>query len=225
MRRFLLIVITGIVVALLTGCINTPPPPTLIYQQVNLGQQRIALTKCYRCKHYGLCDGDVIIKPQIIVLHATATHTWHEAYKQFKQAKIKHEKVTNNDDYSQLNNSTQFLVARNGTVYQLMPSNWMSRHVTGLNYLAIGISNVGGIGGKQDLTVAQINSDVYLINMLTKQYPSIKYLIGHYESPCFRDSPLWKEYTQEHITSNVDPGPIFMRAVRQHVADLDLKGC
>ena len=215
MRRFTLFSFTSLVVtALLSGCTQLPPPK-LIYKPVNLGEQRIKLTRKFRCKNYMLCDRSVTIKPQMIVLHSTATRSWREAYNNFKQANHKGE----------LNTSAQFLVARTGTVYQLMPSNWMTSHVNGLDHVAINIDNVGGSDGKQNLTDAQVNSDVYLITMLKKQYPSINYLIGHYEYRCFRDTPLWKQQDTKNNTDIVDPGPIFMRAVRERVANLELIGC
>lgn len=215
--------ITIVITLLLAGCAQPPARPTFIYKPVDLGQQRIDLTREYRCKHYDLCEQNITIRPQMIVLHWTAIATWRDTYNKLKSSTISNRPYLNK--YSKLNTSAQFLVARDGTVYQLMPSNWMARHVIGLNYLAIGIENVGGVDGKQDLTPAQVNSDVFLINMLKTQYPSIEYLIGHYEYQCFHNTPLWKEQDNNYITDKIDPGPKFMREVRQQVSDLDLKGC
>ena len=63
-----------------------------------------------------------------------------------------------------------------------MPSNWMARHVIGLNYSSIGIENVGGKGNKKDdLTPEQLKSNIALVAYLKGKYPTIEYLIGHHE--------------------------------------------
>jgi len=44
----------------------------------------------------------------------------------------------------------------------------MARHCIGLNYESIGIENVGGVMIKDDLTAAQIKSNIYLVRYLVK---------------------------------------------------------
>ncbi len=104
-----------------------------------------------------------------------------------------------------------------------MPSNWMARHVIGLNNIAIGIENVGGIHKQLELTEAQVNANAVLIRMLVKQYPTIHYLIGHYEYLKFKNSPLWEEKDSAYFTKKIDPGDSFMHRVRAKVVDLKLK--
>ena len=98
----------------------------------------------------------------------------------------------------------------------------MARHVIGLNCLAIGIENVCGVGGKHDLTAAQIKDDSYLACMLKCKYPGIKYLIGHLEYGRFRHTPLWKETNSKCFSIKTDPCPKFMKAVRSQVKSLGL---
>ena len=62
-----------------------------------------------------------------------------------------------------------------------MPETWMARHVIGLNHYAIGIENIGGIDGKDDLTEAQVKANAFLVCFLKNKYPEIKYVIGHNE--------------------------------------------
>jgi N-acetyl-anhydromuramyl-L-alanine amidase AmpD len=222
MRRLIALLVLGICF-IIGGCATPTPRPTIVNKPIDLGKMRIKLTRQYRCIHYKMCNRSVMIKPRMIVLHWTETATWRQAYDLFKAAKIEDRPYLKK--YGQLNTSAQFLVARNGRIYQLMPSDWMARHTIGLNYMAIGIENAGGVDNKPDLTPAQVQSDVYLVRMLKKQYPSIEYLIGHFEYACFRNTPLWKERYKNYITPKADPGPQFMQAVRSEVANLDLKGC
>ena len=114
-----------------------------------------------------------------------------------------------------LNVSAHFLVDRDGTIYQLMPTNRMARHTIGLNNIAIGIENVGGVDDKEDLTQAQIDANVHLVQYLKTQYPNITYLIGHYEYGEFRDTNLWQEKDKNYFTHKTDPGEKFMYQVRK----------
>jgi beta-N-acetylhexosaminidase len=100
----------------------------------------------------------------------------------------------------------------------------MGRHVIGLNYSAIGVENVGGGKGVDNLTDAQIEANVKLVRYLAKKYPTIEYLIGHHEYTFFEGHPLWLERDPNYRTKKTDPGERFMNAVRTQVADLGLKG-
>jgi len=116
---------------------------------------------------------------------------------------------------SALNVSAHFLIDRDGTIYQLMPDNWMARHVIGLNYSSIGVENVGGEGNaKEDLTLAQLEANIRLVNYLKAKYPSIKHLIGHHEYRAYENSPLWLEKDDGYRTKKADPGENFMQDVR-----------
>lgn len=123
-----------------------------------------------------------------------------------------------------LNVSSHFLVARDGTIYQLMPDNWMARHVIGLNYSSIGVENIGGEGDKkEDLTEAQLQANIKLVQYLKAKYPEIEYLIGHLEYTQMESTPLWLEKDADYRTKKVDPGEKFMAQVRESVKDLELQ--
>jgi len=125
---------------------------------------------------------------------------------------------------SLLNVSSQFLVKRDGTIYRLMPENWMARHVIGLNYSSIGIENVGGKGNKvDDLTPAQVRSNIALVEYLKAKYPSIEYLIGHHEYRQMEHTSLWLEKDKGYRTVKSDPGDAFVQKVYNKTKDLGLK--
>jgi beta-N-acetylhexosaminidase len=124
---------------------------------------------------------------------------------------------------SALNVSAHFLVARDGTIYRLMPENWMARHVIGLNYSSIGVENIGGKGNKKDdLTPEQLEANIALVKYLKEQYPTITHLIGHHEYRDMESSELWLEKDKGYRTKKSDPGDAFMSKVREKVKELNL---
>ena len=186
--------------------------------------QRIALSKEYIRTHYGFRPKDITIEPKIIVLHYTAVDDLKRSFLRFKAPTL----PIDRPDISaagRLNVSAHFLVDQNGTVYKLMPSNIMARHVIGLNYSSIGIENVGGENFKANLTAKQIQSNIALIKKLIKTYPGISYLIGHSEYRCFENTPLWLERDPHYRTPKEDPGAYFLDAVRAAFPQLKKAPC
>jgi beta-N-acetylhexosaminidase len=185
--------------------------------------KRIALTKEYVKEHYGMEIEDIEMTPQSIVLHWTSDLDCNASYERLKPEIL----LSDRKELAgagALNVSAHFLVDRDGTIYQLMPSNWIARHTIGLNFSSIGIENVGGENNeKEDLTQAQIDANVALIYYLKELYPSITYLLGHHEYLKMQETPLWLERDKEYRTTKVDPGATFMREVRKRVEGLYLK--
>jgi len=195
----------------------------IIDKPIDFGKQRVELTKEYIKNHYGLDVKDITINPKIIVLHWTAVPTLEGSFDRLKPELL----LTDRKDIAAagaLNVSSHFLVDRDGSIYRLMPDNYMARHTIGLNYYAIGIENVGGKGDKsEDLTQAQVEANVYLVRYLKKKYPEIEFLIGHYEYGRMKKTKYWLEKDDNYFTQKNDPGDIFMKAVRSRVVDLGLK--
>ncbi len=196
---------------------------SIIYRAIDFNKNRINMTKKYIKQHYGLKPKNIKIDPKVIVLHWTATMNEELSFKRFKKEKL----YSDRKDIASagaLNVSAHFLVARDGKITQLMPDNWMARHVIGLNYSAIGIENIGGEGNsKEDLTDAQIIANIALIRYLKDKYPDIEYLIGHHEYRDMESNPLWLEKDAEYRTIKADPGKRFISSVRDGVNDLGLK--
>jgi len=197
--------------------------PTIIQKPILFTKERINLTKEYIKKHYGLNVKNIEITPKIIVLHWTAILDFPCCFHLLEDEKLNTQRAYINRA-SHLNVSAHYLVNRDGTIYQLMPDNWMARHVIGLNYSSIGIENVGGdCNKKEDLTLKQVKANVELIRYLKKKYPTIEYLIGHYEYLKMKNTPLWLEKDPKYKTYKKDPGEKFMHDVRERVKDLGLK--
>ncbi len=204
---------------------SSQPLPTIkiIDKPIHFGKQRIAMTKAYIKQHYGKKVNTIKITPKIIVLHWTAEMGFNKSFQRLNPEKL----LSDRKDIAKaslLNVSAHFLVARDGTIYRLMPENWMARHVIGLNYSSIGIENVGGRGNKKDdLTKAQRQSNIKLIRYLRGKFPSIQYLIGHHEYRQMERTSLWLEKDKGYRTVKSDPGAKFMREMRESTKDLLLK--
>ncbi len=199
------------------------PPLKIVEKPIDFGKARVNMTKAYIRQHYGMKVKNIAITPRIIVLHWTAEMNFKKSFNRLKPQKL----LSDRKDIakaSALNVSAQFLVDRDGTIYRLMPENWMARHVIGLNYSSIGVENVGGKGNKaDDLTAAQLRSNIALVRYLKAKYPTIQYLIGHYEYRQMERTPLWLEKDKGYRTVKNDPGRKFMHDVRKAVKDLHLK--
>ena len=90
----------------------------------------------------------------------------------------------------------------------------------GLNYLAIGIENIGS--DDMPLTKAQLTANEKLIRHLKRKYP-IDFVIGHHEYQNFQTTDLWKENDPNYRTVKTDPGDKFMNQLRKKLSDLNLK--
>jgi N-acetyl-anhydromuramyl-L-alanine amidase AmpD len=190
---------------------------------ISFSEWRQEATRTYIAEHYEREVVEISIEPRIIVLHWTAIDDLEETLVRFDPEALP-ELRSDLGGTDQVNVSSQFLIDRNGTIYRLMPETWMARHTIGLNLSAIGIENVGGGGGVDNLTDGQIKSNIRLVRYLKSKYPSIDYLIGHSEYREFEGHRLWLEVDDSYRTEKIDPGDRVMSAVRKAVADLGLKG-
>ncbi len=189
--------------------------PLILDKPVLLTEYRKKLAREYSLMHYGE-PSDTIV-PQAIVIHWTASDTWESAYNHFYG-----EEAVRDREYGLLNPASHFLVDRDGTIYRLTPETSLNRHAIGLNWCSIGIENVGGVNGKQDLTGAQLKSNADLVKYLKSKYPSIKYLLGHYQQDQARKAGLWRENMPGYYAGKADPGPDFMESLIKSTKDLGL---
>ena len=206
----------------IVGYANDASTIEIIDKPIDFGQERIDMTKKYIKKHYGFEVDNIEIEPRIIVLHWTADMSFDKSFKRLKPQKL----FSDRKDIakaSALNVSAHFLVKRDGTIYRLMPENWMARHVIGLNYSTIGIENVGGKGNKKDdLTPEQLKANIALVRYLKEAHPSITHLIGHHEYRDMENTEFWLELDKGYRTVKSDPGEAFVAKVYNAVRDLNL---
>ena len=168
-------------------------------------EHRDELIDEYTLKHYGKICREIV--PQAVVVHWTVIGTIESTWKFFYAEEMP-------DDEGRLNVASQFIVDRDGTTWRLMPETNFARHIIGYNHCAIGIENVGGFEGREDLTVAQLVANVKLIKYLHAKYPTIRYVFGHYQQDAARASGLYIELVPDYYAIKTDPGKIFMGALR-----------
>ena len=192
----------------------------IIDKPIVFDDERVEMTKDYLRNRYQLVQETPEIVPKMVVLHWTGLGTLEDSFDAFYDVK-----APNWRQYiggvSGLNVSTQFLVDRDGTIYRLMPENYMGRHVIGLNHCSIGIENVGGTD-EWPLTKEQLKSNIWLVKYLAKKY-DMDYLIGHYEYTNFEGHPLWLEVDDGYRTEKTDPGIDFMKKVRKATKRFNFK--
>lgn len=189
---------------------------TIKQTPIEFSKTRIELTKEYIKTHYGLDVKDIKIVPKMIVVHHTAIDDFRDSLSRFVSETLPSDRpdITNG---GALNVSAHFMVERDGTIHQLMPLDFMARHVIGLNYSSIGIENVGGQNSKDNLTKEQLKANIELVAELKKRFATIEYLIGHYEYRCFENSPLWLEKNNGYRTFKDDPSVRFMNELRANI--------
>ena len=186
--------------------------PAIIDRPVRLTEYRKQLTREYAFRHYGEEFTEIV--PRAVVVHWTASPEADGVYEYFY-------KEVRQD--GTLNVCSQFLVDRDGTIFRLTPETMLDRHAIGYNWCAIGIENVGGVDGKEDLTPEQLQANVLLIRYLQDKYPTIRYVWGHYQQTVAKKSGLYKEQVQGYFHGKVDPGPKFMKALQKNLKDTGLR--
>jgi len=170
--------------------------------------QRKFLTALYREKHTGDCNREkdgldvcVTIKPKIIILHMTDLETLETSFDYMKEPVLKEERdKLLSRSYDRVNVSVHFMIDRDGTIYSLMPENYMARHAMGVNHLAIGVENVGM--NHTGPTREQIDSDVKLVRYLMSKYNiPAKDVYSHAEVAELRDkkSPFFVEQEKDYF--------------------------
>jgi N-acetylmuramoyl-L-alanine amidase len=205
---------------LITGCAFSQPTFRTFYKPIIFDSVRSELSLQYLQQRHGLTQSQPTIKPVMIVLHWTAIPSLEKTFDVFNRSTlpVAREQIAS---ASTLNVSSQYLVDRDGTIFQLLPDTVFARHVIGLNYCAIGVENVGS--NNNPLTEAQLEANEQLIRYLKTKY-AIEYVIGHYEYKQFIGTPLWRESDPEYLTEKTDPGISFMKKIRERIKDLNIKG-
>jgi len=180
--------------------------------------EREQLSLNYLKERHGLTQTTATIKPQMVVVHWTAISNIEVTFDVFNPITLGGR--ADLTGASNLNVSSQFLIDRDGTIFRLLPETTFARHVIGLNYLAIGIENIGS--DDMPLTKAQLDANEKLIRYLKRKYP-IDYVIGHHEYQRFQKTELWKETDPNYRTVKSDPGDEFMIRLRKKLTDINLK--
>ncbi|WP_372627095.1 peptidoglycan recognition family protein [Arsukibacterium sp.] len=198
---------------------SMPDDLVIIQKPIIFDDERKALTLQYMKQRYGMVQDEPTIEPKMVVVHWTVIPTFAKTFDAFNppQLPATREGIRAGGE---LNVSSQFVIDRDGTIYQLMPETIMARHTIGLNYTAIGIENIAD-GDGLPMTDAQLDANSRLIRYLAGKYP-IEYVLGHSEYYRFRDTDWWKETDDSYFTEKNDPDIAFMNRLRSTLSDLAL---
>jgi beta-N-acetylhexosaminidase len=163
---------------------GTVPRPPIVQKPIPFGAKRKAETEAYAVRHYGLHTWR-LVHPHVIVEHYTASETFSSTYNYFYGDTPDVEL----GEYPGV--CSHFVIDRDGTIYQLVPTTIMCRHTVGLNYTAIGIEHVGTSDREILTNPRQLAASLQLTLWLMQQKGiQLRNVIGHNES---LTSPYHKE--------------------------------
>ena len=153
-----------------------PQRPAIVWKPVPFGAARIAETVAYEQRHYGL-RRSTLVGPHVIVEHYTANEsfagTWATFASDAPDPELGEEPGT----------CAQFVVDRDGTIYQLVRLPLVCRHTVGLNWTAIGIEHVGTSDQEILGNPRQLAASLALTLWLSNRYRITRNnVIGHNES-------------------------------------------
>lgn len=159
-------------------------PPRVVQTPIPFGARRKGEMRAYANRHYGI-DDYRLRRPRAIVEHYTASNSFASAFDTFAAN-------TPDVELGELPGvCAHYLIDRDGTVHQLVPTTIMCRHTVGLNWAAIGIEHVG-VSDRQVLANRrQRAASLRLTRMLQGRHRiATRNVIGHAES---LSSPFHRE--------------------------------
>jgi N-acetylmuramoyl-L-alanine amidase len=160
--------------------------PPIVHDPIPFGSVRIAETRRYAVRHYGLHRAR-LIAPKVIVEHMTENTSFPATFNTFAPD------VADIELHELPGTCAHFVIDTDGTIHQLVSLKWICRHTVGLNWTAIGIEHVGfreaGVLG----SVRMLRASLRLTRWLQAKYEiTDDNVIGHAES-------LSSPYHREHV--------------------------
>jgi N-acetylmuramoyl-L-alanine amidase len=163
---------------------RTIAPPPVVQTPIPFGPQRRREMRAYAKRHYAI-DSYRLSKPRVIVEHYTASNSFSSAFNTFAAD-------TPDVELGELPGvCAHYLIDRDGTIHQLVPTSIMCRHTVGLNWTAIGIEHVGTSDAQVLANRRQRAASLWLTRTLQGRYRiATRNVIGHAES---LSSPFHRE--------------------------------
>jgi N-acetylmuramoyl-L-alanine amidase len=176
----------------------------IVQSPIPFGARRKAEMVRYAMRHYGL-DTYRLIEPHVIVVHYTETPDFRSTFNTFAPD------VPDSELHELPNTCAHFVIAKDGTVHQLVPLGIMCRHTVGLNWTAIGIEHVGYSDAEVLADPEQMQASLHLVRWLRcRLHIPIVDVIGHNES-------LSSPYHHENVPAlRTQTHSDFNRADMQH---------
>jgi N-acetyl-anhydromuramyl-L-alanine amidase AmpD len=152
---------------------TTAPKPPITKKYIAYGNGRKAQTADYCKRHYGQ-HTYVLTDPKAIVLHHTDGADWQSAWNTFN-ANTPYVTAAGKEKPGV---SAQFIIAKDGTIYQLMPLSYRARHCIGMNWKSFGIEfcqeSAGHSGHWMDQQILnrpkQVGAGLKLVRWLQAHY-------------------------------------------------------
>jgi beta-N-acetylhexosaminidase len=150
------------------------PPITL--DLVPFGATRIAETRAYSRRHYGL-DRARLLHPHVVVIHFTGSESYASAHSTFASD------APDVELHERPGICAHFVIDKDGTIYEQVRLKWICRHTVGLNWTAIGIEHVGTSDAEILGNARQLDASLRLTKWLAAKFSiKVKDVIGHNES-------------------------------------------
>ena len=151
-------------------------PPRVRRTPIPYGERRRQEMRAYARRHYGI-DDFRLSRPRVIVQHFTASNSFRSAYETFARD------VPDVELHELPGVCAHYLIDRDGSTHELVPTTIMCRHTVGLNHTAIGIEHVGTSDGQVLANRRQLRSSLLLTRTLQGRYRiHTRDVIGHNES-------------------------------------------
>jgi len=176
--------------------------PAIVRDYIPFGAQRRREMAAYARRHYGL-DRYRLIDPRVIVEHFTVTDSVQATVDIFAPD------VADPELHELPGVCSHFVIAKDGTIHQLVALGVMCRHTVGLNYTAIGIEHVGRSDAEILDNPRQLAASLRLTTWLRcRLHIRLEDVIGHNESltsPYHREniarlrSQTHEDFTRAHM--------------------------
>src|SRR4051812_24339861 len=184
--------------------------PPVVARPIPFGAKRRAEMAAYAQRHYALSTYR-LRDPKVIVEHYTETPDFQSTYNTFAPDRPDVEL------HELPNVCSHFVVDRDGTIYQLVPTSIMCRHTVGLNWTAIGIEHVGYRDSDVLNDRRQFRASLALTRWLRCRYGiPTKGVVGHNES---LSSPYHRERVaalRSQTHSDMQPASMAVYRARLH---------
>jgi len=184
--------------------------PDIRWRRISFGPKRKRQTAGYARRHYGMNTWR-LEDPKVIVEHFTASTTFASAWWTFEGNRIY------NGEKPGV--CAQFIIDKDGTIFQLVDLGIICRHAVGLNWTAVGIEMVGTSDRQIMRRERQYEAAQWLTLWLMEQYGiDLGDVIGHSES---LNSPFHRERVGSwRCLTHGDWSHVHMKAFRDDLADL-----
>jgi N-acetylmuramoyl-L-alanine amidase len=151
-------------------------PPRVVSRPIPFPDKRKQEMREYAERHYGISDFR-LAKPRVIVQHYTVTDSFPPVFNHFARD------APDPELHELPGICSHYVIDRDGTVYQLVPTSIMCRHTVGLNWTAVGIEHVGRSDGQVMGNRRQLRASLRLTRSLQGRFGiRTGHVIGHNES-------------------------------------------